>query len=73
MSREMIDLDWTVNETIQRHPVTARVFNAYGVDSCCGGGATLDAAARDSGVDPDTLVDALRLSLTGDLSGAGVA
>lgn len=35
------------------------VFNEYGVDSCCGGAATLREAALEAGVAVDQLLDAL--------------
>jgi iron-sulfur cluster repair protein YtfE (RIC family) len=63
-SRAPIDLSWTVNATIKRHPITAHVFRELGVDSCCGGGATLYAAARDAGVEREALLAALNLALT---------
>lgn len=70
MSRPTVDLNWTVNDTIRRHPVTARVFQAFGVDSCCGGGATLDAAARDAGVEPASLLGALLLTIADGVEAA---
>lgn len=54
-----IDGSCTVNEVLLRHPGTVKVFNAFGIDSCCGGAATLRDAARDSGLLPETLVFAL--------------
>ncbi|MHB1223131.1 MAG: DUF542 domain-containing protein [Gemmatimonadaceae bacterium] len=65
-SRAPIELSWTVNATIQRHPVTAHVFGDLGVDICCGGGATLYAAARDAGVERDALLAALHLAVADD-------
>lgn len=55
-----------MNATIQRHPITARVFSDLGVDICCGGGATLYAAARDAGVERDALLAALNHALADD-------
>jgi regulator of cell morphogenesis and NO signaling len=54
-----IDESCTVNEVLLRHPESMKVFNAFGIDSCCGGAATLRDAARDSGLLPETLVFAL--------------
>jgi hypothetical protein len=31
-----IDPAWTVNEVVRRHPATVAVFNAFGLDACCG-------------------------------------
>jgi len=49
----------TVNELIRVFPATVAVFNAFGIDACCGGSVPVrDAAVRD-GADPDALVLAL--------------
>ena len=53
---------WTVNDTILQVPNAVTVFNAFGVDACCGGAATLAEAAADARVPVDTLLDALVLS-----------
>lgn len=50
----------TVNDTIARFPSTARVFNRFGIDTCCGGGSTVAEAARLERVDPAVLIEALR-------------
>jgi regulator of cell morphogenesis and NO signaling len=49
----------TVNETIARFPATMAVFNRFGIDTCCGGGVTIEEAARRDGLDLDALLDAL--------------
>ncbi len=54
-----IDPRWSVNETLLRHPRAAAVFATGGVDSCCGGGASLEEAARDADVPLDDLLVAL--------------
>jgi len=54
-----IDPSSTVNEVMQRHPVAVRVFNAFGVDACCGGAAPLSEAALDANVPIEALLDAL--------------
>lgn len=53
------DATWTVNDVLRHHPEAVAVFNAMGVDACCGGANTLDAAAADAGVLLDDLVTAL--------------
>ena len=53
---------WSVNETLLRHPVSIQVFNAFGVDACCGGAATLEQAAAEAGVPTDVLLHALELA-----------
>lgn len=50
-SHPPLDCSMSVNDMIARHPETAEVFNAYGIDTCCGGGASVQNAARDSNVD----------------------
>ncbi len=43
-----ITADDTVNDIIARHPATVAVFNAHGIDACCGGAVSVaEAAARD--------------------------
>lgn len=58
--------DSTVNDVLLRHPATVAVFNAFGVDACCGGAASLAEAARDAGISLDALLDALRHSAGDD-------
>jgi iron-sulfur cluster repair protein YtfE (RIC family) len=55
----MVERSWTVNETIDRVPASLPVLNSLGIDTCCGGGETLDVAASRSGVDENVLLTAL--------------
>ena len=55
----------TVNETLLRFPNAVKVFNAFGVDACCGGAATLAEAADDAGIPLELLLDALELAAKG--------
>ncbi len=57
---EPISDDLSVNEAIRRHPATVPVFNAFGIDACCGGAAPLAEAAVRDGADPAALLQALR-------------
>ncbi|MDB4879400.1 MAG: hypothetical protein JWL60_846 [Gemmatimonadetes bacterium] len=50
----------TVNQVLASHPSTAALFNAYAVDTCCGGEATLAEAAADAGVPLHMLLATLR-------------
>lgn len=50
----------TVGQIVERHPATAGVFGAHGLDLCCGGGKTLEFAARAHGVDLDQLLQELQ-------------
>ena len=54
-----IDPTWTINETVTRLPATLPVFNASGLDSCCGGGHAIQEAARRHGLDLDSLLKQL--------------
>jgi regulator of cell morphogenesis and NO signaling len=52
--------EMTVNDTIQRFPESLAVFKELGIDTCCGGGATLAEAAARKGVPLPELLKALR-------------
>jgi iron-sulfur cluster repair protein YtfE (RIC family) len=58
-----INPSWTINELLRREPASAPVLDAFGVDSCCGGGNTIDAAAAGAGLDPAELIAALSAAL----------
>jgi len=45
-----IDPDLSVNEIIRRWPATMGPLNDAGIDTCCGGAASLRDAASDAGV-----------------------
>lgn len=49
----------TVNEVVSVLPATLEVFGELGIDTCCGGGATLQAAAQNVGMLPDELISRL--------------
>ena len=51
-----IDSGWTINELLRRLPPSGGVLNAFGIDTCCGGGDTITAAARNAGVREDDLL-----------------
>jgi len=68
MAGNSIDTSVAVNEMVARHPETMPVFNRFGLDTCCGGGAPIADAARRDGADLDELMQALR-----DALAAGVA
>ena len=42
MTHPRIDPSLTVNEILLRYPAAVTVINAYGIDSCCGGGIFLE-------------------------------
>ncbi len=57
---ETISDTLTVNEAIRRFPASVAVFNAFGIDACCGGAAPLAQAAVRDGADPAALLQAVR-------------
>ena len=59
-----IDARLSVNEVLRRRPRAVRVLNAFGIDTCCGGAASLDEAAREVGVPVDDLVLAVEMAET---------
>lgn len=60
MSEQRIDQDLTINEVLLKYPTAVTVLNAYGIDTCCGGGDSVAAAAASNGIDLDELLAALR-------------
>ena len=59
MADNTIDTGVSVNEMVARHPETMPVFNRFGLDTCCGGGAPIAEAARRDGAKLGDLVEAL--------------
>ena len=49
----------TVDDVVHADPTLSRVLNAHGIDTCCGGSATLAEAAHVRGIDLDELLTAL--------------
>ncbi|OIP62105.1 MAG: disulfide oxidoreductase [Nitrospirae bacterium CG_4_9_14_3_um_filter_53_35] len=58
ITREMI-----INDVIRQYPETISVFNRFNVDSCCGGGASIESTAQKDGADLENLMDALNSAL----------
>ena len=56
-----IDSNLTINAVVQRYPAALGVFNARGLDTCCGGGLPVAEAARRHGLDLQELLTALEL------------
>lgn len=48
-----------VDDLMARHPVTMAVFNAFGIDSCCGAQRSVHVAAQEDGADERALIEAL--------------
>ncbi|HEX5385604.1 MAG TPA: DUF542 domain-containing protein [Gemmatimonadales bacterium] len=61
----VLDCSATVHEIIERYPATRAVFQRFGVDPCCGGSVSVEAAARRDGIDPDVLCTAVRAAAEG--------
>ncbi|MBK6486829.1 MAG: DUF542 domain-containing protein [Gemmatimonadetes bacterium] len=55
--------DTTVDALIVQYPTTMAVFNAFGVDGCCGAHRTVRDAAAEDGVDVAALVAGLRQAI----------
>ena len=45
-----IDPNATINNITQDYPDTIAIFADYGIDSCCGGGKTLEEVAQRHGL-----------------------
>ena len=60
---ESITCDMVINDVIRKHPETIKVFNEYKVDSCCGGGASIETTAKRDGIDVGPLVNALNVAV----------
>ena len=64
-----IDGTTTVRELVGRYPQTRKAFEDHGIDYCCGGGQSLADAARQRGVELESLLAALRTALDAPASG----
>jgi iron-sulfur cluster repair protein YtfE (RIC family) len=60
-----LDCTLTVRHVIERYPATRAVFDRFGLDACCGGGASVEQAARLHDVDSAALCTALRAAAGG--------
>ena len=58
-----LECRWSVNEVIARHPATIAVFNAHGIDTCCGGALSVEEAAYEARLDPLQLLAALEVAI----------
>jgi iron-sulfur cluster repair protein YtfE (RIC family) len=56
-----LDPSLSVNEILRRWPASIGPLNAFGIDCCCGGDASLRDAAADADVSLEDLLDALTL------------
>jgi regulator of cell morphogenesis and NO signaling len=60
-----LDPNLTIAEVVQRYPAALGVFNARGLDTCCGGGLPVAEAAAHHGLDLAELLQALE-QVTGE-------
>ena len=61
---EPITKEMVVNDTIKLYPVTIGVFTDFGIDSCCGGAASIGEAAKRDNADLGALIEALNKAAT---------
>jgi iron-sulfur cluster repair protein YtfE (RIC family) len=58
-AKPLIDSQRTVNETVRLFPATIGVFARAGIDTCCGGGLSVEEAARRHRLDLGALTSEL--------------
>jgi regulator of cell morphogenesis and NO signaling len=54
-----LDPSWSVNDVLLDRPAAVTVFNALGIDACCGGALSLSEAADQAEVSVAALLEAL--------------
>ena len=57
--------DMIINDVIKKYPQTIKVFNDYKVDSCCGGGAPIEATAKQDRINVEVLLKSLNEAVGG--------
>jgi iron-sulfur cluster repair protein YtfE (RIC family) len=63
MTEEIPLREMTVNAVVARYPATIPVFNRFGLDTCCGGGVSIESAAHRDGVAVDPVISELRAAM----------
>ncbi len=58
-----LDPRMTINEIVAQHPETIPVFNRFGMDTCCGGGVSVEQAAQRDGIEVEPVLAALHEAL----------
>lgn len=62
----IITKDMVINDVIKKYPKTITIFSNFKVDSCCGGGVSIEKTAGVSGINLDALLQALnKVALAG--------
>lgn len=69
MTDRVITKDMTINDIIKKYPLTITVFNKFRVDSCCGGGQTVEKTATADSVDVKALLLALNKVIANNQAG----
>ncbi len=57
--RSAITTSCTVEDVLRRFPAATQLFDTLRIDTCCGGMATLEAAARSVHLAPEDLLSAI--------------
>jgi len=61
-----INASMTINDVVNKHPKTMKIFSKYKLDTCCGGHQEIDVAAQLYGADLDTLMKELEETITNE-------
>ena len=61
-----LDLNTAVGEWVAQHPQTARVFESFKLDYCCGGNKSLEQACRERHVEPKSVLAQLEVAVEKD-------
>ncbi len=56
---DKITKDMTINDTLRLYPETTGVFTTFGMDSCCGGAASIEASCERDGAPLEEVLKAL--------------
>lgn len=60
---EVITKEMIVNDIIKKYPKTLAVFGKFKIDSCCGGGTSIEVAGKRDGADVDAMVKELNKAI----------
>ncbi len=59
MMKTHLDIHSSINDFVKEDMRRANVFEALGIDACCGGAKSLAEACQHKGLDPETVLDQL--------------
>lgn len=59
LKKEIITKNMIINEVVKKYPSTLKVLNKFKVDSCCGGGQSIEKTAAQDKVNLEELLSAL--------------